>query len=194
MTPGRKALATLAHNGTALTDGDTVTVGSRVYTFKTVLTGAPDEVLIGAATASLGNLAAAINGAAGEGTLYGAGTAAHEDVTAEAQAANTRLACEALIIGTAGNDLRKAVVSANLAWDAGETFTGGQATVPMGDVELLQRLKQAEVTRIETQDAAIAEYLVEKDAGTQAEITRIRDGWAEHCDRLKTEIDDVTPT
>lgn len=59
----------------------TVTIGSRVYTFKTTLTGAANEVLIGAnVTASATNLRSALNGQTGAGSLYGTGTVAHADV------------------------------------------------------------------------------------------------------------------
>lgn len=64
-------------------NNETVVIGVRTYTWKTALTGAKDEVLIGAsAAASVTNLVAAINGAAGAGTTYGTGTAAHSEVTA----------------------------------------------------------------------------------------------------------------
>lgn len=65
--------------------GDTVTIGSTIYEFKTALTSpaVPYEVKVGAdENASFANLVAAINGASGAGTAYGTGTVAHPDVTA----------------------------------------------------------------------------------------------------------------
>lgn len=122
---GVAATATLTSTGTALTDADTVTIGDRVYTYKTVLTGAADEVLIGAATASLTNLKSAVNGTAGAGTTYGTGTVAHADVTAGTLTGTTVLDFEASTPGAAGNSIAKAETSTNLSWDAGETFSGG---------------------------------------------------------------------
>lgn len=66
----------------APTNGQTVTIGARVYTYNTVLGGAY-SVLIGAnLAAARANLISAINGTAGMGTTYGNGTAAHDFVTA----------------------------------------------------------------------------------------------------------------
>lgn len=121
-----RASALLDFTGTALTDGDTVTIGTRSYTFKTVLTGSPDEVLIGAVTASLANLKSAVNGTEGEGTVYGAGTVAHAEVEAATLTGTTALLFEARVAGEAGNTIGKAEASSNMSWDAGEAFTQGE--------------------------------------------------------------------
>lgn len=126
LVPAVKATAVLTFTGTALTDGDTVTIGTRTYTFKTVLTGEADEVLIGAVTASLANLKAAVNGTAGEGTTYGIGTVSHSSVEAVTLTGTTVLSFRARVAGTAGNTIGKSEVSTNLSWDAGTTFTGGE--------------------------------------------------------------------
>lgn len=75
--------ATLTTTGRAV-NNETFTVGTRVYTWKTVLTGAANEVKVGAATAAddMDAAVAAIMRAAGEGTTYGLGTARHPDVSA----------------------------------------------------------------------------------------------------------------
>lgn len=125
LVPAVKATAILTFTGTALTDGDTVEVGTRTYTFKTVLTGAPDEVLIGATTASLANLKSAVNGTAGAGTTYGTDTATHSAVEAATLTGTTALTFRALVAGTAGNTIVKSEESSRLSWDAGATFTGG---------------------------------------------------------------------
>jgi hypothetical protein len=53
----------------------TVTIGSKVYTFQTVLTSVDGNVFIGASlTATLANLLNAINLGAGSGTAYAAAT------------------------------------------------------------------------------------------------------------------------
>lgn len=72
------------------TDGDTITVGARVYTLKTTLTGAEDEILIGTALVGTNtldvtaqNIAAAIQANTGAGTTYGTNTTRHQYVTAD---------------------------------------------------------------------------------------------------------------
>jgi hypothetical protein len=63
-------------------DGDTVTVGTITYTFRTTPSVAY-EVAIGVLGESEHNLAAAINAAEGVGTIYGADTERHPLVTAD---------------------------------------------------------------------------------------------------------------
>lgn len=105
---------TLTANVTA---GDTMTIGGKVYTFRSALTdgGLPNEILISAVDASgtIDNMIAAINEAAGEGTLYGNGTEQNEYASAAAGAGDT-MTLTAREIGTAGNDVALT-----------ETFTGG---------------------------------------------------------------------
>lgn len=79
---GTKSTGTLTQTANP-TDGETVVIGSRTYTFKTALTGAANEVLIGAScVASMSNLIAAVNAAAGAGTTYGSGTTVNADAVA----------------------------------------------------------------------------------------------------------------
>ena len=59
-------------------DGETVTLGATTYTFKDALTGATNEVLVGAINDdSVINLTNAINAGDGEGVTYGTGTTAN---------------------------------------------------------------------------------------------------------------------
>ncbi len=86
---GTAATTTLTSTGVA-GNTETFTVGNRTYTMLTTLTGAADEVLIGAdASASLDNIKAAINGTGTPGTDYSAATKRHADVTAGAKDATT---------------------------------------------------------------------------------------------------------
>lgn len=74
-------------------DTETVTLGSNVYTFQTVLTNVAGNVLIGAsASDTLDNLIAAINLTAGAGTTYAAATTIHPTCRAFAGAGDTMIA------------------------------------------------------------------------------------------------------
>ena len=91
---GNQASATLALNGLPA-NNDQVDIAGTTYTFVTALSTGPqvaNQVLIdasGSTTAAklqntLANLAAAVNGSAGAGTVYGSPTVANADVTASA--------------------------------------------------------------------------------------------------------------
>lgn len=119
-------------------EGDTVTIGEKVYTFVEELTevfGGPrsyiaNEVLIGEdADETLQNLVDAINGATGEGVgpgeNYSAGTEANPEVSAAAVATHATI-MTARVAGVAGNAIAKSEDDGHLDWDgSGETFTGG---------------------------------------------------------------------
>lgn len=80
-----------SHNELTVTanpgDGETITIGGKVYTVQATLTDADGHVQRGAdAAETLGNLAAAINLASGSGTKYAASTTRHADVDASAAA------------------------------------------------------------------------------------------------------------
>lgn len=78
------ASATLTLTGVALAAA-TVTIGSRVYTWRASVTTTTNEVAVGGSSiASCSNLASAINAGAGGGIAYGSATAPHADVTAVA--------------------------------------------------------------------------------------------------------------
>jgi hypothetical protein len=114
-------------------NNDTVTIGSRTYTFKTSLTPTANEVLIGVdASASLDNLIAAINGAAGAGTTYASGTTAHANVTAAAGTGDT-MDVTAKVAGTAGNAIATTETGTNLSWGSA-TLTGGVNVATNTDV------------------------------------------------------------
>jgi hypothetical protein len=87
--------------------GDRVTVNGTNYDFVAALTGGNTEVLAGTeGNAAPQNLANAINGGEGSGTLYDADIARNTDVTAEAQKAYGQASSEAVFsLGdTAGSD------------------------------------------------------------------------------------------
>lgn len=111
------------------TSSDTITVGTKdgstaaVYTWGSSMSTA-FEVLIGSSIAvSMNNLAAAINGGAGAGTVYGTGTTANYDVSAQVLSSG-QLEATALIPGTAGNSIATSSTDANGTWTS-TTLAGG---------------------------------------------------------------------
>lgn len=119
------ATQTLTSDTVNVSDGDTVTIGSKVYTFQNTLTDVDGNVKIGAnAAASLQNLHNAINASGGvAGTDYALATVAHTQVEATAVTATT-VVVTALVAGTAANSIATTEVSTHLSWGAA-TLTGG---------------------------------------------------------------------
>lgn len=124
-----KALGTLTAS-VNFANADTVTIGSKVYTFQTSLTNVDGHVHIGTdLTASLLNLLRAINNSGGvPGTDYAASTEAHTSVSAISSNATT-LVVRALTGGTAGNSIATTEVCANAAWGAATLASGANSTV-----------------------------------------------------------------
>jgi len=138
---GGAATATLALNGLPA-NNDAVTIAGTTYTFKTALSSGPqvaNEVLIdasGADTAAklantLANLAAAVNGGSGAGTVYGSPTVANANATASVQGNSVvfsaTAAGNALIAG--GGTLASTVGTGTVEkFLNGATFAGGSAS------------------------------------------------------------------
>lgn len=122
---GASATTTLTSTGVA-GNNETMTIGGRVYTFKTALTGAADEILIGAAaTNTLDNIKDAINRTSvsgSPGTTYGAGTTVNEQVSGGAKNATT-LVLTALY-PSIGNTVVTTETMANFAFTAGVLGSG----------------------------------------------------------------------
>lgn len=125
-----KAAATLTLSGNAA-NGERVTVEGRTYVFRTALSvpSVEEEVLIGTdAEESIDNLVAAINGAAGEGTLYGQFTTPHRKVDA-AKASSSTMTVTAKRVGAYANKYSVSETMGSGAW--GSAFlTGGVNSVP----------------------------------------------------------------
>jgi len=111
-------------------DAETVTIGNKTYTFKTALTPAEGEVLIGAnAAESLDNLKLAINRTAPEtndGVKYKV-AAAHTQVTATTNT-DTEQTVQAIRTGTGPNAYATTETCANVAWGAVTLENGANPT------------------------------------------------------------------
>lgn len=118
------ATQTVTSDNTNVSNNDTVTVNGKSYTFKTSLTPAEGEVLIGgSADASLTNLAHAINGTGGTaGTDYQV-AAAHPTVGAGTVSSHV-ITLTALAKGAAGNALTLTKSATHLTV-GGATLSGG---------------------------------------------------------------------
>ena len=132
LTPGGVFTGSAVSTGTLTTGavslaGDTVTINGQVYTFAADASGAANTVAVGAnQTASLANLAAAVNATAGgAGVAYGAGTIANAKVTATSTA--TTLVVTNRLNGTGGNSTTTTAVASG-----GTTYTWGAATTAGG--------------------------------------------------------------
>jgi hypothetical protein len=121
-----RASGTLTFTGVAA-NGETCVLGATTYTFKTALTGAANEVLVGASEAlSIVNLRDAINGLSSAlGVTVGLGTVPNASAAATA-ATGTTLVTTALNAGTAGNSIASTETLANASWGAA-TLAGGTA-------------------------------------------------------------------
>jgi hypothetical protein len=111
-------------NAAGPSDGDTVTIGGKVYTFKTTLTPTEGQVLLnGGGDAALLNLIRAINHTGTPDTDYKC-AAANTQVTAAASVTSHQFAVTAITSGVAGNAIATTDRSAHLSWGAA-TLTGG---------------------------------------------------------------------
>ena len=120
---GVKATGVLTLTGQPL-NTETVTLGTKVYTFQTVLTNVDGNVLIGTDPGdSLDNLIAAITLGAGAGTKYAAATTLHPSVTAAAGAGDT-MDVTAKSAGTPGNSIATTEALTNGSF-GGATLSGG---------------------------------------------------------------------
>lgn len=122
---------TLTSDATAPSDGDTVTIGSVVYRFKTTPIAAYDVAIGASAAIALDNLKLAINASGvGDGTDYFAGTLIHPDVTATTNTDTTQKVVSK-VIGTANNTKATTETSTHLSW-ADTTLGGGTGTSEPG--------------------------------------------------------------
>ncbi len=126
----KQAVGTLTYdNVSGPTDGQTITVGGVVYTFKTTLTPTAGEVLInGGGDASLLNLIRAINHSGAPGTDYanlGTTAVVNPQVTAATSVTAHAFAVTAITAGTAGNSIASTSTTTHFTWGATTLLTGG---------------------------------------------------------------------
>ena len=112
--------------GAIPTAAQTVTCGGKTYTWRASVASTANEVLIGASvSACINNLVAAINLAAGSGTLYGSSTTVNANVTAAAGGSGTFLTATYNNFGELGNSSATTeTMGATSFWTAA-TLEGG---------------------------------------------------------------------
>jgi flagellin len=149
---------TAAGNPGSAVAGDTVGVGTQTYTFVNVIstpTANETEVLVGATdTASLANLANAVNGGSGLGSTYAYGSAATANTSATAVASPTTVAFTAIAKGTAGNAIVSTTGGSGANTFGGLLLSGGAAN-SINDL-LTQADAQAALSLIDGAVAAVA--------------------------------------
>jgi hypothetical protein len=122
-SPAQFAFGTLTISVGAPSDGETVTIGGVVYTYKTTLTGVANQVLIGGSIAAAAqNLSNAINYVGLPGTEYTALTVRHPTVRSTFTA--TTVVAIARIGGVVGNLIATTRTGANLAWGSTTLASG----------------------------------------------------------------------
>jgi hypothetical protein len=129
-------------------DGETVTIGTRVYTFEGTLTAGDGHVHIGATEAdTIANLHHAINNSGGTpGTDYNV-DAADPLVTAVDNASHT-VTVTAIVTGYVGNSIATTETSATASWGAA-TLTGGQADIVITETSLVNEASPPAAMRVE---------------------------------------------
>ncbi len=137
-----------------VTDGKTVTIGNKVYTFKSALTPTEGQVLIGAdADASLLNLIRAINHTGTPDTDYKC-AAAHTQVTAASSVTSHAFKVTSILDGV--GDLAYAVATneATLSWSSTYlTLKTMVITATVGDYTFIQPGQQMSVGEFPTDNA-----------------------------------------
>jgi len=152
--------------------GNTVTLGNQTYTFTSGTPAAANQVELGASiNATLNNLKAAVNGLAGSGTLYGAGTVQNTEAQITSVTGNQALVT-ASTAGAAGNAL---ILSGNLSDGAGggtvgtvnSKLSGGGASVDLNsanDAETALTTIAAAIANVAAQRGAIGSGINQMNA------------------------------
>jgi hypothetical protein len=132
-TPLSTASGTLTATG-AITNTETLTIDSKVYTVQSSLTDVDGNVLQGATVGeTLDNLVAAITLGPGAGTLYASSTTVHPTATA-ARGSGDSLVATAKLLGTGGNSIATTETTVNASWGGATLSGGGGSTVVIAGV------------------------------------------------------------
>jgi hypothetical protein len=161
------ATGVLTSDNTNVANNDTVTIGSRVYTFKTTLTDGivANEVLIGAdADASLTNLVRAITRTGTAGTDYGSATTINSQVTASAVAAHA-ITLTSKTADFASNSIATTETSAHLSF-ANTTLIGGSGGVTTAMILNKTGAYNSDYIDVQTYTEILAYLNVSAQAGT----------------------------
>lgn len=131
---GTTAATAVLTGSSNFTNGETVTIDGKTYTFQATLTEVDGNVFIGTdLETSLANLKAAINLEAGGGSLYANATSLHPTVTATASDTTT-LTVEAKVGGPGGNDIAVSDTASNADWDNANLTGGAVGGTLVGEV------------------------------------------------------------
>jgi hypothetical protein len=153
-----KATSVLTFSSNA-NNTDTVTTGTKTYTFQTILTDVDGNVLIGAtASDSIDNLIAAITLGAGAGTTYATSTTSNGFLTSSAGAGDT-MDAEALLGGTQGNLIATTenTSGVRLSW-TGSTLASGTGDVVVLDVSSSEAPSLTAAVGAVTTEGAVVAY------------------------------------
>jgi phage tail sheath protein FI len=127
-TEAVQATGTLTNTTPTISDGDTVTVGATVYTFKAPFVNAANNInAVGGDTVALANLVKAINLTGIAGTDYGTGTVANASAGASTITPGVSVKVYALVGGTAGNTVAFSATGTALTATGAGFLAGGVA-------------------------------------------------------------------
>lgn len=168
-------------------DAETVTIGSKVYTFEDLLSDVDGNVHIGAdAQETLGNLIAGINLDAGAGTKYATSMTGHPDVTAVAGSAVNTMVITADVAGIEGNTIDTTETLTEGSWGAAtltDGFTAIYAFVPgfTASAALSSSLQgiQGLTINMPEENTAITQTDLNSGVYTDAQITIEYVNWAD---------------
>ncbi len=124
-----QASTVLTSTSVEVTDGDTITIGTQVYRFKSTPLQAYDIKISGVADTTLGYIIKAINASGvGDGSDYFAGTLAHPLVTAGTVITSHHFAITAKNWGIVGNSIATTSTAAHLSFTGATMASGSEGT------------------------------------------------------------------